>query len=118
MASLNSIIAKADELHEFENQIPEEYECVKLDEIIGKTFTVDIFNVYHDKDKDMDKVALAIVCENKKYRIHTGAKRIVEIFQMVNQHNAENPDDPIDVTDGFHQIEAISVNKGTMLVFH
>ena len=118
MASFNNIIAKADELHEFENQIPEEYECVKLDEIIGKTFTVDIFTVYHDKEKDIDKVALAIVCDNKKYRIHTGAKRIVEIFQMVNEHNAENPDDPIDVKDGFHQIEAIPVNKGTMLVFH
>ena len=117
MASLDNIIAKADELHEFENQIPEEYECVKLDEVIGKEFSVDIFSVYHDKDKDMDKVALAIVCENKKYRIHTGAKRIVEIFQMVKAHNAENPDDPINVSIGLHKIEAIPVNKGTMLVF-
>ena len=117
MASFNDIIAKAEELHEFENQIPEDYECVKLDEVIGKEFSVDIFNVYHDKDKDMDKVALAIVCGDKKYRIHTGAKRIVEIFQMINTHNAENPDDPIDVTMGLHKIEAIPVNKGTMLVF-
>ena len=48
----------------------------------------------------------------------TIAKRIVEIFQMVKEHNAENPDDLIDVKDGFHQIDAIPVNKGTMLVFH
>ena len=118
MVSLNDIIkSKADE-HKFENQIPEDYECVKIDAVIDKKFTIDIFNVYHDKETDRNKVALAIQIDGHKYRIHTGASRIVEVFEAINEYNAANPDDLIDVSVGMHTITSIPVSKGTMLVLN
>lgn len=118
MVSFDDIIkCKADE-HKFENQIPEEYECVKIDTIIGKEFVIDIFNVYHDKETDRNKVALAIQCDGHKYRIHTGASRIVELFEAVNAHNEENPDDVIDVSGRTYKIQSINVSKGSMLILN
>ena len=116
MVSFDDIIkCKADE-HKFENQIPEDYECVKIDAIIEKDFIIDIFNVYHDKETDRNKVALAIQIDGKKYRIHTGASRIVELFEAVNLYNSENPEDMIDVSSRTYRIHSIPVSKGSMLV--
>lgn len=118
MVSFDDIIkAKADE-HKFENQIPEEYECVKIDEIINKDFTVDIFNVYTDKEENRKKVAIALTLDGKKYRVHTGASRIVEVFESINEYNAENPDDMIDVSAGMHKITSVAVSKGNMLILN
>lgn len=117
MVSFKDLIqCKADE-HKFDNEIPEEYECVKIDEIINKDFKIDMFNVYNDKEQDRRKVALAIDIDGKKYRVHTGASRIVEIFDSVIEYNKENEENPMDVTEGTHKITSVSVSKGNMLIF-
>ena len=120
MVSFNEVIKnKADE-HKMENEIPDIYECVKIDEILDKEFVIDIANVYTDnKSEDKRrKVALAIttVEDEKKYRIHTGASRIVEIFEFVQAHNKENPEDIINVSQGTHKIKSIQIQKGNMLI--
>ena len=120
MVSFNEVIKnKADE-HKMENEIPDIYECVRIDEILDKEFVIDIANVYTDnKSEDKRrKVALAIttVEDEKKYRIHTGASRIVEIFEFVQAHNKENPEDIINVSQGTHKIKSIQIQKGNMLI--
>lgn len=120
MVSFNDIIKKKAEEHKMENEIPEEYECVKLDEILDKEFTVDIANVYIDNKSDdkRKKVALAItMSDGKKYRVHTGGVRIVEIFEAIQENNKNPENEKINVSEGKHTIKSIVVGKGNMLIF-
>ena len=120
MVSFTDFIKAKAEEHKMENQIPDDYEVIKVDEIFGKEFTVDIANVYIDnKSEDKrKKVALAItMTDGKKYRVHTGAVRIVEIFEAIQNNNKDENNEKINVSEGTHTIKSIEVGKGHMLIF-
>ena len=121
MVSFKEIIAQNAEKHKLENAIPDDYECVKITDIVGKEFKVDMFNLYVDKKQDepQNKVVLGITTvDGQKYRIHTGASRIVEIFTEIQNFNAdENNAEKIDITEGTHVIKSLNLNQGVMFIF-
>ena len=121
MVSFKDIIAQNAEKHKLENAIPDDYECVKITDIIDKEFKVDIFNLYTDKkhENQQEKVVLGVTTvDGHKYRVHTGASRIVEIFtEIQNFNNDESNTEKIDITEGTHIIKSVKVNDGVMFIF-
>lgn len=121
MVSFKDIIAQNTEKHKFENSIPDEYECVKITDIVDKEFKVDMFNIYTDKkhEKQQNKVVLGITTvDGNKYRVHTGASRIVEIFTEIQDFNSnESNTEKIDISEGTHVIKSVKVNDGVMFIF-
>ena len=121
MVSFKDIIAQNAEKHKLENAIPDDYECVKITDIIDKEFKVDIYNLYTDKkhENPQEKVVLGVTTvDGKKYRVHTGASRIVEIFtEIQNFNNDESNTQKIDISEGTHIIKSVKVNDGVMFIF-
>lgn len=121
MVSFKDIIAQNAEKHKLENAIPDEYECVKITDIIDKEFKVDIYNLYTDKkhENPQQKVVLGVTTvDGNKYRVHTGASRIVEIFTAIQNFNKdESNTQKIDISEGTHVIKSVKVNDGVMFIF-
>lgn len=118
MVSFTDIVKAKDEEHKLDS-ISDEYECVKIEDVLNKNFIIDKACVYIDKKSEdgRKKVAIGLTTEDgKKYRVHTGAIRIVEIFEEVEKYNAENPDNPISLNEEQHKIVSQTVNKGIMFL--